>query len=107
MTTKRRTKGSVPRALAIVPTDAPPPTDDAPVEMVATTVILVFQVDGEPAFNARFQAQVPRLPEDQNAMQFTIALDGRLLAQMLAPHVGPTPADNDPGKLWTPGTPHH
>lgn len=73
--------------------------------MVHVAIRIAFQVDGATAFTTQFQNDVPRLPADQNAMQFTLVLDGRLLAQVLAPHVGVTP-DTDPGKLWTPGTPH-
>lgn len=70
-------------------------------EMMVLQIALVFTVDGKAAFNAPFVAQVERPAPDQ-AAQLQIALDGRVLLQMLEPHLGPSQASATKPKLWTP-----
>jgi len=60
-------------------------------------VVLVLQVDGEPKQTIALPEQQIPMPSEGQVVQLALALDTRVLAQLVEQVLGPQ------SKLWTPG----
>lgn len=93
------------RRLTVVNSEPEQPAEQQPVaqddDKLMVLLALVFTVDGKPAFHVPFQTKVDRPTAQTDVMQMRIALDGRQLAQLLEPALGPSKAS----QIWTPGAP--
>lgn len=63
-------------------------------------VLLVFTVDGKPVGQAPLRLENVEVPAPGVAGTINVNVNGRAVAAMLAPHVGPA---QEASKLWTPG----
>ena len=81
-------------------TPSAPPEQPTQPETMTLRLVLTFAVDGTPVAHTPLVVEIGRPAEDQLA-QLQLTLDGRMLAALLEPHLGPAGASA--AKLWTPG----